>query len=446
MNFSTIKGHRKPIALLKNALKKKTVPHSFIFQGPSGIGKKMTAQVFAKAINCLDDNNGEICGKCENCISIKNRYTFFPDIRIYRNLNERLWIDRVEILNSIYSGQNIDDSVLEEYAEALKALEECGIILPNPLCGLPHSLLDCIDLNKEILFTKDTSDGSLYIDSQCVEKLSENLKSKSPLAVELFRKLVMLNNYVYNGRLPIGRRGVRGIIQDIYLKPTEGRKKVFIIDNAHNITEEAADALLKTLEEPPNDSILILITSNPRGLLQTIKSRCETIRFSYLEKGDFISLLNEKIPKNEIKWNEVYPFSDGSPGKALGIALFDIERIKKLAFDSLFGDTKDENLLLSRFVEEGIFDERTGNGVEKIDFFLTCFRKILRDIIFFKKGIEDDSALPDEIVEKLRNFSESKLKKLEDIFFKSCQLSDKLDRNFNTQLMVEEFLLQLSAY
>ena len=58
---------------------------------------------------------------------------------------------------------------------------------------------------------------------------------------------------------------VRQLIKDIYLKPFEAKKKVYIIDGAEDMKHEAANALLKTLEEPPTDSILILITDNLRG-------------------------------------------------------------------------------------------------------------------------------------------------------------------------------------
>ena len=72
---------------------------------------------------------------------------------------------------------------------------------------------------------------------------------------------------------------IRSIIKRVSLKPFEGKRKVFIIVNAENLTSQAANALLKTLEEPPNNSLIILTTCFPQRNLDTIKSRCHIINF-----------------------------------------------------------------------------------------------------------------------------------------------------------------------
>ncbi len=71
---------------------------------------------------------------------------------------------------------------------------------------------------------------------------------------------------------------VRSIQSEIILKPYEGSHKVFIIEDAHRMNIAAANSFLKTLEEPPPDSILILITERPSDLTPTIVSRCQIIR------------------------------------------------------------------------------------------------------------------------------------------------------------------------
>lgn len=88
----------------------------------------------------------------------------------------------------------------------------------------------------------------------------------------------------------IGIDRVRHVASDIYMKAYEGRKKVFIIDCGSGLSREASNAFLKTLEEPPADSVLIMITRDARELLPTIVSRSQVIRFR-----------NDKIPepKNE---------------------------------------------------------------------------------------------------------------------------------------------------
>jgi DNA polymerase III delta prime subunit len=72
---------------------------------------------------------------------------------------------------------------------------------------------------------------------------------------------------------------IRELRHQISLKPYEGRWKVFIINDADLMTEEAANCLLKTLEEPPGSSVVILVTTNIGALLPTIMSRCQVVKF-----------------------------------------------------------------------------------------------------------------------------------------------------------------------
>src|SRR5262249_61618740 len=75
---------------------------------------------------------------------------------------------------------------------------------------------------------------------------------------------------------------VRDAVRDIAGRPFEGRARAFVIDEAHLLTEQAQNALLKSLEEPPPSSHVILVTASPQALLPTIRSRCQTLRFSPL--------------------------------------------------------------------------------------------------------------------------------------------------------------------
>ena len=68
--------------------------------------------------------------------------------------------------------------------------------------------------------------------------------------------------------------------QIAYLRPMTGRRRVFIIEEAENMNDDAANSLLKVLEEPPDFSHIILVTANPFRLLPTIRSRCQTLTFS----------------------------------------------------------------------------------------------------------------------------------------------------------------------
>ncbi|HET7745941.1 MAG TPA: DNA polymerase III subunit delta' [Vicinamibacteria bacterium] len=84
---------------------------------------------------------------------------------------------------------------------------------------------------------------------------------------------------------------VRDLVREIAMKPFEGRGRVFVIDDAHALTEQAQNALLKSLEEPPAGTHIVLVTSAPQLLLGTIRSRCQALRFGPLP----LALLEQRL-------------------------------------------------------------------------------------------------------------------------------------------------------
>lgn len=101
-------------------------------------------------------------------------------------------------------------------------------------------------------------------------------------------------------RIPL----MREVEREANFRPYEGRARVFVIEEAHRLNEASSNALLKTLEEPPATSHLILITSRPAQLLPTIRSRCQIIRFSplapkeieeHLVKGKQVSAADARL-------------------------------------------------------------------------------------------------------------------------------------------------------
>jgi len=84
-----------------------------------------------------------------------------------------------------------------------------------------------------------------------------------------------------------------GLCRDIALKPFRGRRKIAIIDDADYLNQEGANCLLKTLEEPPADSLIILIGTSQQRQLPTIRSRCQIIRFAALSQTQVAALLEQ---------------------------------------------------------------------------------------------------------------------------------------------------------
>jgi len=107
---------------------------------------------------------------------------------------------------------------------------------------------------------------------------------------------------------------IRELTEWLFTKPTEGKGKGVLIDNAELMRSEAANALLKTLEEPPDYAYLILIARNEEGVLPTIRSRCRVFRFGRLSDANVEYILE----RSGIDYDKrVIKVSRGSPGTAI---------------------------------------------------------------------------------------------------------------------------------
>jgi DNA polymerase-3 subunit delta' len=127
---------------------------------------------------------------------------------------------------------------------------------------------------------------------------------------------------------------VREMQATLALRPFEGAKKVLIVDGAEKMKEASANALLKTLEEPPGDTVIILITSMPQGLLPTIRSRCQEVRFLPLPRQVLARALVEKRGLSEGDAWFLAAISRGSIGRGLEMDV-EAERAERDEFLSL---------------------------------------------------------------------------------------------------------------
>lgn len=112
---------------------------------------------------------------------------------------------------------------------------------------------------------------------------------------------------------------IRDMIQTVYEKPILSNKKIYIINDSDKMTKEAQNSLLKTLEEPPEYIVMILIASNSDMILNTIKSRCTKIVFDKLTNKEIQEILTTKDIENTNISQNMYELFDGSINKALKI-------------------------------------------------------------------------------------------------------------------------------
>jgi len=123
---------------------------------------------------------------------------------------------------------------------------------------------------------------------------------------------------------------VRELAHWAALTPLEASRKVFIVDDADRMTLPTAQALLKTLEEPPPRTLLILIVANPRALPPTVLSRCQSVRFRPLEEAQVAALL-ETRGLDSAGSQLLARLCQGQVGRALGSDLAEVQRRRAAA-------------------------------------------------------------------------------------------------------------------
>lgn len=106
---------------------------------------------------------------------------------------------------------------------------------------------------------------------------------------------------VESSKKSIGVDEIREITSDAYIKPFDSKKKVYIIRNADIMTPSAQNAFLKTLEEPPEFAVFILLANDEENLLQTVRSRCITVRFSRVSDSIVRQYIEKKYPECDNK-------------------------------------------------------------------------------------------------------------------------------------------------
>jgi DNA polymerase-3 subunit delta' len=113
---------------------------------------------------------------------------------------------------------------------------------------------------------------------------------------------------------------MRELLRGFALKSARGKGKVAVLDDADEFNEESANAFLKTLEEPPPRSVIILIGTSPDRQLPTILSRCQVVRFTPLPEPLVIDLLRAQGVEDEALLRRLARLGGGSPGQARALA------------------------------------------------------------------------------------------------------------------------------
>ncbi|MBI4725736.1 DNA polymerase III subunit delta' [candidate division TA06 bacterium] len=142
-------------------------------------------------------------------------------------------------------------------------------------------------------------------------------------------------NLEFDRPVAISIDDIRVLQSKLSLQPYQGRKKVVIIVSPEALTTEAANAFLKTLEEPSPTTNFILVCDQSNALLSTILSRCQKIRFMRLDKGSVVQALEERhgLPPDQAQM--LASLSQGSLGQALEMMELDLLEERRMAGELL---------------------------------------------------------------------------------------------------------------
>ena len=294
--FELVYGQDVIVKTLKNVIKNDKLSHAYLFTGPRGTGKTSSAKLFAKAINCSNNKDGDACNECENCKSFNNNSN--PDI--------------IEI--DAASNNGVDE--------------------------------------------------------------------------------------------------IREIKNKVSLVPSMSKYKVYIIDEVHMLSIGAFNALLKTLEEPPEYIIFILATTEPQKIPATIISRCQRFDFKSISHDKMKQCLENIISKENISIDdgaieEIINNSKGGMRDAIGLldqaSAFCNNNITANDIEELSGNIsiKQIRTFLSNIMQKEynvIFDLISNYSSNGKDFALICEKIInyIREGILYKKKINTDKILDED--------------------------------------------------
>jgi DNA polymerase-3 subunit delta' len=240
----------------------------------------------------------------------------------------------------------------------------------------------------------------------------------------------------------IGIDQIKAIQHDASLPPFEGKQKVFIIDGAELMSTEAANCLLKTLEEPAEKVTFILLTTNDRRLLPTVISRCQHLELAPLSLEEETKALEKKTGTAPEKARLLAGLSHGCPGWALA-AINDgslLERRK----EELNGVT---NLIDTNFEERFDYVSKLAAGFNKdrstVYDVLNTWLDYWHDLLLARLGHADmimNIDMKDEIIKRAGNYSLASIKN----FMHSIEAAARqLSQNVNARLALEVMMIDI---
>lgn len=227
------------------------------------------------------------------------------------------------------------------------------------------------------------------------------------------------------------------ILNDISLMPYSSRYKIYIVPDAQLMNQQAQNAILKTLEEPPEYAIIMLLTNNIDKFLPTIISRCIVLNFRPVEPLHMMDYLMAQIGVDKEKARFCTDFAQGNLGKAV-----------RLAISPDYNEIKEDSLRLLRRIQdmdmEDIIQAVRNMGKYKLDItdYIDIMTMWFRDILMVKIANSPNKLIfKDEFSIMKKQASHVSYEGLEEILQALDKLKIRLEANVNFDIAMELMLL-----
>ena len=232
---------------------------------------------------------------------------------------------------------------------------------------------------------------------------------------------------------------IRDLRDETAYTPSACQYKVYIIDEVHMLSSAAFNAFLKTLEEPPEYAVIMLLTSNVNSLLPTILSRCVVLNMKPVADGLVRNYLMHQLQVPDYKAEVCVAFARGNIGKA-----------KSLASSEDFDNIKNEALSLLKYIQDMDLSEITA-AIKKITEYKLQINDYLdliaiwyRDVLLFKATSDVNHLVFREEISAIRRVAQrSSYEGIEEVIEALDKAKRRLDANVNFDLTMELLMLEI---
>lgn len=233
----------------------------------------------------------------------------------------------------------------------------------------------------------------------------------------------------------------RELTNDVQVRPREGRQRFFLIDEADRLREEAANSLLKTLEEPPSTSTIVLLTARPDALLPTIRSRAQKLSFASLSSGEMQKYLASNFQLAAPDAKLLAQLSGGRIGQAIGIDLTEYRRERRelLELLDLLATGNNKHRLLKAAEHYGKQDR------DVYERMLLLLLNLLRDVFLIAASGKSENIVNMDVADRLNSLAAKiGMARLMEWIKKFDELRFNLRININRQVATEATFMSLS--